>query len=119
MAGINESVQSLMTIEGSIAASLVDFINGMVLGKSGTGIDFDLAAAGHSEVVRAKLKTMRALKLTDAIDDILITEGPHCHVIRPLTKKAGLYLYVVLDKARSDVAAVRDKAAEVEAELSI
>ena len=119
MATINESVQSLMTVSGSVAASLVDFNNGMVLGKSGSGIDFDLAAAGHSEVVRAKLKTMRALKLGNALEDILITVGQQYHVIRPLAHKAGLYLYVVLDKADSNLAALRSKAAEIEAELSI
>lgn len=119
MANINESMQSLMTLDGSVAASLVDFNSGMVLGKSGSGIDFDLAAAGHSELVRAKLKTMRALKLGDAIEDILITLGQQYHVIRPLAKKAGLYFYVVLDKAKSNLTAARFKAAEVEADLSI
>ena len=119
MATINESVQSLMTVSGSVAASLVDFNNGMVLGRSGSGIDFDLAAAGHSELVRAKLKTMRALKLENAIDDILISVGPQYHVIRPLARQAGRYLYGVLDKTESNLAALRSKAAEVEAELSI
>ena len=61
MANIQDSLASIMTIDGCVAAALVDSNSGLVLGKAGSGIDLDLAGAGNTEVVRAKLKTMKSL----------------------------------------------------------
>ena len=75
MANINDSLSSLMQTDGALCAALVDANSGMTLGKIGSGIDLDLAAAGNTEVVRAKIKTMKALNLKDDIEDILISLG--------------------------------------------
>nr|WP_223303981.1 hypothetical protein [Dokdonella koreensis] len=91
----------------------------MMLGKAGTGIDLDLAAAGNTEVVRAKLKTMKSLGLNDTIEDILITLGKQYHIIRPVVAKPGLFVYLVLDKARSNLALARRAAQEAEQALQI
>ena len=52
---------------GFIAASLVDLDSGMTLGLKSTAPDFDLAAASayNSEMVKQKLKIMKALNLQD------------------------------------------------------
>ena len=75
MTSINQSMQELLSIDGAMCAALVDSSSGMILGQLGSGVDREIAAAGNTEVVRAKLKTMRALGITDAIEDILITLG--------------------------------------------
>lgn len=118
MAGIDESLRSLMALDGSVAACLVDFNTGMALGKVGTVVDLDIAAAGNAEAVRANLKTVKALKLDDTIEDILITLDSQYHIIRPLATKAGLFVYVVLDKAKADLALARCRTTEVESNLS-
>lgn len=119
MASINDTLNGLLTLDGGMAAALVDSTSGMVLGKVGSGLDLDTAAAGNTEVVKSKLKTMKALKLNDMIEDMLITLGQQYHIIRPLAKKPGLFLYVVLDKAKSNLAMARIKTQEVEGELTI
>lgn len=119
MANVPESLQHLMGIDGAMAAAVVDSNSGMVLGKAGGGVDLDIAGAGNTEVVRAKLKTMRALGLKDAIEDILITLGKQYHVIRPMTEKPGVFIYLVLDKAKSSLALGRIKTAEIEAAMSL
>jgi len=119
MANVNDTLGGLLTLDGGMAAALVDSNSGMVLGKVGSGVDLDTAAAGNTEVVKSKLKTMKALKLNDTIEDILITLGKHYHIIRPLAKKPGLFIYVVLDKAKSNLAMARIKTQEVESELTI
>jgi len=120
MASISQSVQELVSsIDGAMCSALVDSTSGMILGQAGSGVDLEIAAAGNTEVVRAKLKTMRGLGLTDVIEDILITLGKHYHIIRPLSKHEGLFLYVVLDKPKSNLALARRKIADVEALMSV
>lgn len=119
MATINQSMQELLTIDGAMCAALVDSESGMILGQIGSGLDLEIAAAGNTEVVRAKLKTMRALGLNDVIEDILITLGKHYHILRPMATKEGLFLYLVLDKNKSNLALARRKVQEIEKELTI
>ena len=108
-----------MTIDGALCAAVVDSGSGMLLGSIGSGVDLELAAAGNTEVVRAKLKTMKSLNLNDRIDDILITLGKAYHIIRPLQKHDGLFVYLVLDKAKSNLALARRKTQDVEQALAV
>lgn len=119
MATVAQTLEEIMSIDGALAAAVVDSNSGMVLGKIGTGVDLDIAGAGNTEVVRAKLKTMKALGLKDNIEDILITLGRQYHIIRPMTEKPGVFVYVVLDKSKSSLALARMKTADVESQLAI
>ena len=118
MANINEGLAKLLEIDGAMCAAVVDANSGMLLGKAGSGVDLDLAAAGNTEVVRAKMKTMKSLGLNDTIEDILITLGKQYHIIRPVQAKAGIFIYLVLDKARANLALARRACQETEAALS-
>lgn len=119
MASIPQTLQELMNIDGATAAAVVDANSGMVLGKAGGGVDLDLAGAGNTEVVRAKLKTMKALGLKDTIEDILITLGKQYHVIRPMAEKPGVFIYLVLDRAKASLALARLKTAELETQMTL
>ena len=119
MANVAQSLGTLMEIDGALGVCIVDSSSGMVLGKQGTGLNLDVAAAGNTEVVRAKLKTMKALGLRDSIEDILITLGLQYHIIRPIADKAGLFIYIALDKAKSNLAMARHKTQEVEKSLTV
>jgi len=120
MANVNQTLATLMQLDGAIGACIVDSNSGMVLGKAGGGsIDMEIAAAGNTEVVRAKLKTMEALGLHDSIEDMLITLGSQYHILRPSVKQRGMFVYVALDKAKSNLAMARLKVANAEQELAI
>lgn len=119
MANLNDSLNDLMSMDGALCAAVVDYSSGMMLGSIGTGVDMELAAAGNTEVVRAKMKTMKALGLNDNIDDILITLGKQYHIIRPSQRLSGIFVYYVLDKARSNLALARRKVADVESNMSM
>ena len=118
MATIKQSLDELLTLDGALCAAIVDSSSGMMLGSAGTGVDLEVAAAGNTEVMRAKLKTMRALGLNDVIEDILITLGKQYHLIRPLSRKEGVFIYYVLDKAKSNLAIARRKMQDIEKDLS-
>jgi len=114
-----ELLNELMQTEGALCAALVDYSSGMLLESVGSGVDLELAAAGNTEVVRAKLKTMSSLKLNDKIEDILISLGNQYHIIRPVDKHDGLFIYYVLDRKRSNLAMARRKVLEAEAQTAL
>lgn len=118
MSTIKQTLEELMNMDGAMAAAVVDSSSGMMLGSIGSGVDLEVAAAGNTEVVRAKLKTMRALGLNDVIEDILITLGKQYHIIRLSARKEGVFLYYVLDKQRANLAMARRKAQDVDKDLS-
>ncbi|MET8473360.1 hypothetical protein ABZY90_21390 [Streptomyces sp. NPDC006422] len=114
---------ALASIEGATAAALVDYTSGMALGTIGGSKSFDLevAAAGNTDVVRAKLRTMEHLGIQDEIEDILITLGGQYHLIRLLKGRGGngLFLYLVLDKSRANLAMARHQLKKIEGELEV
>ena len=106
-------------IDGFMSAALVDGSTGMILGSVGSGIDIEVAAAGNSEVVRSKLKTMQNLGLKDHIEDILITLGKQYHILRPAEKYDGIFFYIVLDKSKSNLAMARRQVLNAEGKVKI
>lgn len=119
MANIDETIDELLAIDGASAVAVVDSASGMVLGKEGTSLDLDLAAAGNTEVVKAKLNTMKSLGLNDTIDDILITLTSQYHIITPLPEKPQVFMYLVLDNAKSNLALARMKTQDCANKLAI
>jgi hypothetical protein len=112
-----------MDIDGAIAAALVDMSSGMAVATVGNpkSLNLDVAAAGNTNVLRAKQKTMEELGLDEDIEDILITLGSQYHIIRPLMEDAGkgLFLYFALDKAKANLAMARFKLSKIEENMSI
>jgi hypothetical protein len=116
---ISATLDSLMTIDGAMAGAVVDSKSGMALGMAGSGVNLEVAAAGNSEVLRMKEKVMLNLGMTDNIEDILITLGKQYHLLRPLTKTDNLFIYLVLNREKANLALARHKLTEAEGALEV
>ncbi|MCD0483840.1 hypothetical protein [Streptacidiphilus sp. ASG 303] len=115
---LETSLKECMAIDGALGTALVDYGSGMALGVLGGNdeLDLNVAAAGNTDVVRAKMRAMELLDLRgETIEDMLITLSGQFHLIRPLTKRGsqGIFLYLVLDRKRANLALARHRARQV------
>ncbi|MFB4315091.1 hypothetical protein [Actinomadura sp. 21ATH] len=119
---IEAALSEAMTIDGAIGAALVDYESGMSLGSVGGGreLDLEIAAAANTEVLRAKARALEALRIEDSIEDVLITLERQYHLIRLLDRGASrLFLYLALDRSRSNLALARHTLRNVDAHLAL
>lgn len=121
MGNVKQSLAKIGEIDGFVGACVVDSDSGMMMGSLGgtETVDLELASAGNTEVVRAKRRIMKALNLNDQIEDILITLGKQYHLIRPARTNESLFVYLVLDRARANLAMARHQLAGIEKDLKV
>lgn len=112
---------SALELDGAKGVALGDYRSGMALGfeSRNGGINLEIAVAANSEVIRSKLSAIRQLGLKDHIEDILISLQNEYHLIRLIDKHDGLFLYLVLDRAKGNLALARFKLTDMERSLVI
>ncbi len=110
MASVQQTIDAMYDIEGTIAVALVDWSSGMCLGTRGGGpeLNIEIAAAGNTEVVRAKQRVMKDLGIPGQIHDILITLDDQYHIITPIDGST-VFAYSAISRARGNLAMARMK----------
>ena len=96
-------------ITGVIASAIVDLESGMTLAAKSNRAEFDLtvASAYNSELVKQKLKIMRALNLKTTLEDMLLTLGDQYHLIKILPGGTA-FLYLAAEKGNTNLAILRN-----------
>jgi hypothetical protein len=94
---------------GFIAASVVDLESGMTLAARSSRSDFDLAVASayNSELVKQKLKIVKALGLKTTLEDILLTLGDQLHLTK-VFPGGNTFLYLAAERGSTNLAIVRN-----------
>lgn len=119
MTTIKETLSNLTSIDGFLAAALVDADSGMVLGtEQRSTLNVDVASAGNTEVIRAKRKANTNLRLKEDIQDILVTITKQYHLMRPLKERPNVFFYLVLDRAHANLAMARLSLADAESGIA-
>ena len=95
-------------MSGFIAASLVDMESGLTLGAKSHRSDFDLsvASAYNSELVKQKVKIMRALNLKSNLEDMLLTLTDQIHMIKIISP--NIFLYLAAERDSTNLAIMRN-----------
>ena len=96
-------------VNGVIATAAVDLESGMTLAAKSNRTDFDLtvASAYNSELVKQKLKIMRALNLKATLEDMLLTLSDQFHLIKILPG-GTTFLYLAADRGSTNLAILRN-----------
>jgi predicted regulator of Ras-like GTPase activity (Roadblock/LC7/MglB family) len=111
---LEEVLQKLLSFDGAMCVAVVDSESGMILGKAGSGVEIDLAAAGASVILRARLASIKALGSDEQIDDVLISTTSQVQIIHPLPSNPSIFTYLIGDKSKSSLAMARYKATEAD-----
>jgi hypothetical protein len=106
---VNDFIQEAKeSVDGVHAITVVEIASGMTLGSFSDGkLDPEVASAYNVEVVKAKLKAIKALGLKEGIDDILITLSTQYHLIN-CTDNGSHMVYLAADKAKANLAILRN-----------
>ena len=107
-------LEKLLSFDGAMCVAVVDSQSGMVLGKAGSGVDIELAAAGASVILGARLASQKALGGEEKIDDVLISLTTQVQIIHPLPSNPSIFTYLIGDKSKSSLAMARYKATEAD-----
>ena len=78
-----------------------------------------LSFARTRQSIDVRCAPIDTLGIKGGIEDILITLDTQYHVIRPSTTKDGLFIYLVLDKSKANLAMARYKVTEVEQTMTV
>lgn len=125
MQKLQDGLVKALTIEGALGVALGDWKTGMCLGFKGTNTpafpekDLELAVAGNTEVIRAKMRVAESLKFKDRIEEILIILETQYHLMRLTKSINGLFFYLALDREKGNLALARIKLNQIENELTI
>jgi predicted regulator of Ras-like GTPase activity (Roadblock/LC7/MglB family) len=106
-------------VTGVVAAAVVDLDSGMTLAAKSNRSDFDLAVAGayNSELVKQKMKIMKALNLKSTLEDMLLTLSDQFHLIKFLPG-GTTFLYIAAERSGTNLAILRTSVAKHLATLS-
>jgi hypothetical protein len=106
-------------VTGVIATAVVDLESGMTLAAKTNRPEFDLAVASayNSELVKQKMKIMRALNLKSSLEDVLLTLTDQIHLIKFLPGGSS-FLYLAADRAGTNLAILRNSVGKHVAALS-
>ena len=107
-------LETLLSFDGALCVAVVDSDSGMILGKAGSGVEMDLAAANASVILRARLASSKALGTKEKIDDMLISLSSQVQIIHPLPSNPSIFTYLIGDKSKSSLAMARFKATEAD-----
>ena len=113
---VGKRLTQLATIEGFVGAAVFDAgIKSLESTMASVRwIDLEIAAACNAEFLAATRDTLDHLRIVDSIEDVIITLSDQWHLIRPVRNREGVFVFLVIDRRRGNLAMARLQLAETE-----
>ena len=115
-----QALTDMLTLDGLLGCAVVDGTTGLVLARElreDQPVDMDLAAAACAQVLRAHRLAARSMGLSENTEEVMTSAGARQQVLRTVSHYPELFLVVLLDKQRTNLALARFKLMEVERSL--
>jgi hypothetical protein len=116
-----QQLAEMATLDGMLGCAVVDSTNGLILAREtrdDEGIDLDIAAAASTQALKAHRAAARNMGMTEPIEEVMTSAGSRHQVIRQLSRYPDLFVFVLLDRQRTNLALARYKLMAVERELA-
>ena len=117
----NQSLVSLVSLDGMLGCAVVDGRSGQVIAREQREdhpVDLDVAATAASQVLRAQREFSRNLGLTPQIEETLIATGARQLLVRVTQRYPEVFVMALLDRHRANLSLARYKLMEAERVLS-
>ena len=114
------ALAGMLALEGLLGCAVVDATTGLVLARHSQDeppLDMELVAASSAQLMRAQRHAARSMGLAEPIDEAMTSAGPRQHVMRTVSRHPDLFLLVLLDRHRTNLALARFQLMEVERRL--
>lgn len=102
-------VAEAMKIEGATAAAVAHWELDHSLAALALQPSPEATVSGNCRVMRALMSGLTRLGLRSRVQDILITLDEQSHILWPLPRHDGLFLYLALDRVRGNPALTRHR----------
>ena len=115
-----KQLSEMLTLDGMLGCAVVDSSNGLILAREvrdEEGLDLDLAAAASTQALKAHKAAAFSMGLADPIEEVMTSAGSRHQIMRQLSRYPDLFLFVLLDRHRTNLALARYKLMEVEREM--
>lgn len=115
------ALAGMLSLEGMIGCAVVDSTTGLVLAREmrdRPAVDMDHAAAACAQVLRTHRQAARSMGLGEPVDEVMTSAGPRQQVMRTVSRHPDLFLVVLLDRHRTNLALARYQLMEVERGLT-
>jgi predicted regulator of Ras-like GTPase activity (Roadblock/LC7/MglB family) len=117
----SQAMAGMRALEGLVGCAVVDSTTGLVLAheaRDGQLVDMELVGAACAQVMRSHRVAARRMGWSEQVDEVMASIGPHQQVMRSLASRPDLFLLVLLDKQRTNLALARFQLMEVERGLA-
>lgn len=118
MVVLSEAVTEAVELPGVVAGAIVEIENGICLARSGNEELFSLSLIGmvNAQMIRSELRMVEEQFPQENIEDMMITLGKHCHLLRLIPSfdnAPRLFLYVVMARNTGNAAIARHRMTEI------
>lgn len=117
MAKFDVVLDQLRVDSSVLMVAFIDINSGMKLASSGFIKDAEIYIECAVKVIKSELKTIKLLEVDDDIQDIIIATDKIYHFLYPCRGINDVFIYLVADRSRANLALIRRGLADTEANL--